>query len=231
MALAPQPRGRGGRTSGLNTKVPPGPQQVRPERVWHGGVRPLLPARWRAAVPGGEHAEPAAARLLSVGRVLQLAGRHDHDGRGARRAGREGSAERPLLGHRQRAVGLRWRLLAGRVCGRVPALHVLGAGLRRRPAVHRRGPQRPGVRVDASVLRQAHRREQGHGAAPVGVVGAPLLDQRQRRTVERLEREQGPGRRVHARAVVRAAEGRRSHSTASSTATRRCSTRSTRSAG
>ena len=43
----------------------------------------------------------------------------------------------------------------------------------------------------------------------VGLVGAPLLDQRQRRPVERLERKQGAGHRLHARAVVRAAEGRR----------------------
>ena len=91
-----------------------------------------------------------------------------YDGRRARRAGREGPAQRPLLGHRQRALGLRRRFHAGGLRGRVPAFHILGARLRRRPAVHRRWPQRPGVRVDAPLLRQAHRGEQGPGAVACG---------------------------------------------------------------
>ena len=60
------------------------PRQVRPERISARSSSSASAASPAAAVPGRQPAQPAGARLLSVGRVLQLAGRHDHAGRAAR---------------------------------------------------------------------------------------------------------------------------------------------------
>ena len=193
----------------LNTKVPPGPQQYDPNAFGTvefvrfcrlAGAQPYLAANLRSLPPRDFYQwvefcnSPAGTTTMAEARAAQgekdpLNVRYWGVGNEPWGCGGDFSPEDYAAEFR-------------RFTSWVP-------GLRRRPAVHRRRPERPRVRVDAPVLRQAHRREQGPGAADVGLVGAPLLDQRQRRPVERLEREQGPGRRLHARAVVRAVEGRR----------------------
>ena len=106
------------------------PLEVRSEPLRLRRLRALLPPGRQRAVLRRQPAQPAGPRLLPVGRVLQLAGRHDVARRPARARRREGSAEGPLLGRRQRELGLRRRLHRRGVRRRVPPLHLVGARLR-----------------------------------------------------------------------------------------------------
>ena len=195
----------------LNTKVPPGPQQYDPNAFGTvefvrfcrlAGAQPYLAANLRSLPPRDFYQwvefcnSPAGTTTMADARAAQ--------------------GEKEPLNVRYWGIGnepwgcggdftpedyaVEFRRFTSWVPGFDVGLRFIGAG-----------PSGPEFDKHPPLLRQAHRREQGPGPSPVGLVGAPLLDQRQRRPVQRLEREQGPGRGVHARAVVRAAEGRRSH--------------------
>ena len=163
------PARRAARTSGSTPRCRR-PAAVRPESFRHGRVRPLLPPRRRAAVPGRQPAQPARARLLPVGRVLQLAGRDDHawPTRAPRRARRIRS--RSATGASATSRGAAAATSRRRLRDRVAALHVVGAVLRHAAALH--PARRPAVRSSSGrgASSPTDEGQQGPGPSLVGLV-------------------------------------------------------------
>ena len=81
--------------------------------------------------------------------------------------------------------------------------------LRPAAALHRRRRQQRRRRVDAPLLRQAHRRKSRDGRTALGLLVPSLRVEREQRQDDGLERGQGTGRRLHARAALRVAARRR----------------------
>ena len=113
------------------------PVEVRHEPVRHQRVRAVRAAVRGPALPRGQPAQPARARLLPVGRVLQLARGIDDAGRPARQGRRRRAAAGAVLGRRERELGLRRQPDRRGVRGRVPQVHGVGAALRPGAVVHR----------------------------------------------------------------------------------------------
>ena len=92
----------------------------------------------------------------------------DHAGRRARGQRRSRAVRRPLLGRRQRELGLRRQVHARGLLPRVPQVHRVGARVRRAALPDRRRAERQRPRLDPAVLRQVGRRRQApiQGWAP-----------------------------------------------------------------
>ena len=119
---------------------PDGPWKYDPNQFGTNEFVRFVPPLRGQSLPRGQPSQPARARLLPVGRVLQLARRIDDAGRPARQGRQRRAAAGALLGRRERELGLRRQPHGGGVRGRVPQVHGVGASLRRGVVVHRIGP-------------------------------------------------------------------------------------------
>ena len=108
---------------------------ARDQRLWHAGVRPLLPDGGGRALHRRQRGLGHRARAPRVGGVLQLR-RRQHPGPPARRGWQPRAARRDLLGCRKRELGVRRQLLARGLWHRVPALCDLRARLRQTALCH-----------------------------------------------------------------------------------------------